>query len=69
MIRLWINVETVAIMRPESRGECELYVPGVREHYDDMGQGQVQLLLAYGDRVTGPDDVTAATPEMNRLGG
>jgi len=44
-------------------------VPGVREHYDDMGQGQVQLLLAYGDRVTGPDDVTAATPEMNRLGG
>ena len=53
MIRLWINVETVAIMRPESRGECELYVPGVREHGDDIGQGQGPLLLADGG-VTGP---------------
>ena len=66
MIRLLINVETVAIMRPESRGECELYVPGVREHGDDIGQGQGPLLLADGG-VTGPGEVTAEAPSVNRL--
>ena len=45
MIRLWIYVKTVAVVRPESCGESELNVPGVREHGDDIGQGQVQLLL------------------------
>ena len=66
MIRLWINVETVAIVRPESRGECELYVPGVREHSDDIGQGQGPLLLTDGG-VAGPDKVTAEAPGVNRL--
>ena len=68
MIRLGIDVETVAVVRPESRRKSELDVPGVREHGDDIGQGQGQLLLADGEGVTGPGDVTAAAPEMNRLG-
>ena len=40
MVRLGVDVETVAVVRPESRGESELDVPGVREHGDDIGQGQ-----------------------------
>ena len=40
MIRFWVDVKTVTIVRPKSRGESELNVPGVREHGDDIGQGQ-----------------------------
>ena len=43
MVRLGVDVETVAVVRPESRGESELDVPGVREHGDDIGQGQGPL--------------------------
>ena len=61
-------MKTVAVVMPEYCGQCELNVPWVREHGDDIGQGQGQLLLADGEGVTGPGDVTAAAPEMNRLG-
>ena len=66
MIRLWINMKTVAVVRPKSRGEGKLNVPGVREHGDDIGQGQVQLLLTDGG-VAGPGEVTAQAPSVNRL--
>ena len=66
MIRLWIDVEAVTVVRPESSGESELNVPGVREHGDDIGQGQVQLLLADGG-IAGPGEVTAQAPIVNRL--
>ena len=68
MVRLWINMETVAIVRPKSRGEGELNVPGVREHGHDIGQGQLKLLLADGG-VAGPGQVTAEAASINRLGG
>ena len=61
MIRLWINMETVAVVRPESRGEAELNVPGVREHGHDIGQGQLQLLLADGGELR-PGEVTHEAP-------
>ena len=64
MIRLGIDVETVTVVRPDS--ECELDVPGVREHGDDIGQGQGPLLLADGG-VAGPGQVTAEAPSVNRL--
>ena len=51
-------MKTVAIVRPKSRGEGKLNVPGVREHGDDIGQGQVQLLLTDGG-VLRPGEVTA----------
>ena len=68
VVRLWINMETVAIVRPKSRGEGELNVPGVREHGHDVGQGQLKLLLADGG-VAGPGQVTAEAASINRLGG
>ena len=60
----------VAVVMPEycSQWQCELNVPGVREHGEDIGQGQRQLLLTDGERVAGPGNVTAETAEMNRLG-
>ena len=66
MIRLGIDVETVAVVRPESRGESELDIPGVREHGDDIGQGQGPLLLTDGG-VAGPGEVTTEAPSVNRL--
>ena len=60
-------METVTVVMPEYCCESELNVPGVREHGDDIGQGQVQLLLADGG-VLRPGDVTAKAPIMNRLG-
>ena len=66
MISLWINVETVAVMRPESRGEAELDVPWVTEHGHDVGQGQLQLLLADG-AILRPGEVTFETPSVHRL--
>ena len=66
MIRLWINMETVAVVRSESRGEAELDVPGVREHGHDIGQGQLKLLLADGG-VAGPGEVTAEAATVQRL--
>ena len=60
-------MEAVAVVRPERCGESELDVPGVREHAHDVGQGQVQLLLADGG-VGGPGDVTAEAARVNRLG-
>ena len=68
MVRLWINMETVAVVRPKSRGEGELDVPGVREHGHDVGEGQLKLLLADGG-VAGPGQVTAEAASINRLGG
>ena len=65
MIRLWINMETVAVVRPESRGEAELNVPGVTEHGHNVGQGQLQLLLADGG-VAGPGEVTAEAAIVHR---
>ena len=59
-------MKTVAVVRPKSRGESELNVPGVREHGDDIGQGQGQLLLTDGG-VAGPGEVTAQAPSVNRL--
>ena len=66
MISLRVNVETVAVVRPESRGEAELDVPGVREHGHDIGQGQLKLLLADGG-VAGPGEVTAEAATVQRL--
>ena len=59
-------METVAVVRPESRGEAELNVPGVTEHGHNVGQGQLQLLLADGG-VAGPGKVTAEAAIVNRL--
>ena len=59
-------METVAVVRPESRGEAELNVPGVTEHGHNVGQGQLQLLLA--DRgILRPGEVTFETPSVHRL--
>ena len=66
MIRLWINMETVAVVRPESRGEAELNVPGVTEHGHDVGQGQLQLLLTDGG-ILRPGEVTHEAPSVHRL--
>ena len=54
-------MKTVAVVRPKSRGEGELNVPGVGEHSDDIGQGQVQLLLTDGGELR-PSEVTHQTP-------
>ena len=67
MIRFWIDVEAVAVLGPEYRGETELDVPGVAEHGHGVGQGQLQLLGADGGELR-PGEVTADTAVMNRLG-
>ena len=67
MISLRVNVETVAVVRPESRGKAELDVPGVREHSHYVGQGQVHLLLADGG-ILRPGEVTAKTSVVHRFG-
>ena len=66
VVRLWINMETVAVVGPENRSEGELDVPGIREHCHDIGQGQLLLLLADGG-VAGPGQVTAQAASINRL--
>ena len=66
MISLRVNVETVAVVRPESRGKAELDVPGVREHGHDVGQGQLHLLLTDGG-ILRPGEVTAEAPVVHRL--
>ena len=66
MIRLWVDVEAVTVVRSESCGQSKLNVPGIREHSDDIGQGQGQLLLADGG-VARPGEVTSQTPIVNRL--
>ena len=53
-------MDTVAVVMPEYCSQCELNVPGVREHGEDIGQGQRQLLLTDGERVAGPGNVTAS---------
>ena len=58
-------METVAVVRSKYCGESKLDVPGVREQGHDIGEGQVQLLLADGG-VGGPGEVTAEAPEVNR---
>ena len=59
-------MKAVAVVRPESCGEAELNVPGVTEHGHDVGQGQLQLLLADGG-VAGPGEVTAEAAIVHRL--
>ena len=59
-------METVAVVRSKYCGESELNVPGVIDRGNDIGEGQVQLLLADG-AVGGPGEVTAQTPEVNIL--
>ena len=59
-------METVAVVRPERRGKAELNVPGVTEHGHDVGQGQLQLLLADGG-IAGPGEVTAEAAIVHRL--
>ena len=54
-------MKTVAVVMPEYCGQCELNVPGVREHGDDIGQGQVPLLLADGGELW-PGEVTHEAP-------
>ena len=54
-------METVAVVRSEYCSESELNVPGVREHSHDIGQGQVQLLLADGGELR-PGEVTHEAP-------
>ena len=58
-------METIAVVRSEYGGQTELDVPGVTEHGHDVGQGQVQLLLADGGEA-GPCYVTAEAPLINR---
>ena len=59
-------MEAVAVVGPEDRGEAELDVPGVTEHGHNVGQGQLQLLLADGG-VAGPGEVTAEAAIVHRL--
>ena len=66
MISFWVNVETVAVVRPESRGEAELDVPGVTKHSHDVGEGQLHLLLADGS-ILRPGEVTSEAPVVHRL--
>ena len=61
MVGLWVDMEAVAVLRSEYCGQAELYVSGVREHGDDIGQGQVQLLLADGGELR-PGEVTHEAP-------
>ena len=61
MVRLGIDVEAVAVVRPEYRGEAELDVPGVTEHGHGVGQGQLQLLGADGGELR-PGEVTHEAP-------
>ena len=65
VIRFRIYMETVAVVRSEYCGESQLNVPRVREQGQDIGEGQLQLLLADGG-VGGPGEVTAEAPEVNR---
>ena len=66
MISFRVNVEAVAVVRPESCSEAELDVPGVTEHGHDVGNRQLQLLLA--DRgILRPGEVTFETPSVHRL--
>ena len=57
-------METVAVVRSKYCGKSQLNVPGVREQGHDIGEGQLQLLLADGG-VGGPGEVTAQAPEVN----
>ena len=65
VIRFRIHMETVAVVRSKYCGKSELNVPGVREQGHDIGERQVQLLLADGG-VCGPGEVTAEASEVNR---
>ena len=58
-------METVAVVRSKYCGKSQLDVPGVIDHGNDIGEGQVQLLLADGG-VCGPGEVTAEASEVNR---
>ena len=60
-------METVAVVRTESRGEAKLNVPGVREHGHGVGQRQLQLLRADGG-VGGPGEVTGQAPLIHGPG-
>ena len=59
-------METVAVVRSKYCGESELNVPGVIDRGNDIGEGQVQLLLA-DVGVCGPGEVTAEAAEVNIL--
>ena len=61
MVRLGIDVEAVAVVRPEYRGKAELDVLGVTEHGHGIGQGQLQLLEADGGELR-PGEVTHEAP-------
>ena len=61
MVGLWVDMETVAVVRSEYCGQAELYVPWVREHGHDIGQGQCELLLADGGELR-PGEVTHKAP-------
>lgn len=67
MIRFWIDVKAVAVVGPEYRGETELDVPGVAEHGQGVGQGQLQLLGADGGELR-PGEVTPEAPLIHRPG-
>ena len=54
-------MDTVAVVMPEYCSQCELNVPGVREHGHDIGQGQGELLLADGGELR-PGEVTHEAP-------
>ena len=58
-------METVAVVRSKYCGKSQLDVPEVRNHGNDIGEGQLELLLADGG-VGGPGEVTAEAPEVNR---
>ena len=58
-------MDTVAVVRSKYCCESKLNIPGVIDHGDDIGEGQVELLLADGG-VGGPGEVTAEAPEVNR---
>ena len=59
-------METVAVVRSKYCGKSELNVPGVIDHGQDIGQGQLPLLLADGGECW-PGEVTSEAPEVNRL--
>ena len=67
MIRFWIDVKAVAVVGPEYRGETELDVPGVAEHGQGVGQGQLQFLGADGGELR-PGEVTPEAPLIHRPG-
>ena len=64
--RLPVYVETVAVVRPEYRGQAQLQDPSISVDSQEVGQGEVSLLG--GDlSVLRPVQITAPAPTVDIL--